>query len=243
MKELTKEEIRSINDKIKQEYTAKHVLQCMTSIVGSMLNAGDNGNTDFPSWDEVENNYIYNVDLSDSYESYSYDQLEEKREGLLDELQELTSIEYDADAIKRDAELDWFIEEVEQVIEELGNWFLEEEEDRIAFPEEWLKFSPDKTERSFVSIQVKAETLIQDLNTVRDAESEPADIMEWWLVDSSMYQHLQEQGEAVLCVDNFNYFWGRQASGQSIYIDGVIHEILDSMRALHGQENDWSKFI
>ena len=240
MKELTKEEIRSINDKIKQEYIAKHVLQCMTSIVGSMLSAGDNGNTDFPCWDEVENNYIYNVDLSDSYESYSFDQLEEKREDLLQALANYSGVECDLWYARTDnGDLDSYLDEVREKIEEIDSNY----ETGIAPVVDHSNGKMSSQYLQWLESKSRAESLISDLEVVRDAESEHAEIMEWWLVDSSMYQHLQELGEAVLCVDNFNYFWGRQTSGQSIYIDGVIHEILDSMRALHGQENDWSKFI
>ena len=50
------------------------------------------------------------------------------------------------------------------------------------------------------------------------------DVMEWWLIDSWLAERLKEQGEVI--IEEYGcYWWGRQSSGQAIYMDGVIQEI------------------
>ena len=47
------------------------------------------------------------------------------------------------------------------------------------------------------------------------------DVMEWWLIDSWLAERLKEQGEVI--IEEYGcYWWGRQSSGQAIYMDGVI---------------------
>ena len=48
--------------------------------------------------------------------------------------------------------------------------------------------------------------------------------MEWWLIDSWLAERLKAQGEVI--IEEYGcYWWGRQSSGQAIYMDGVIQEI------------------
>ena len=50
------------------------------------------------------------------------------------------------------------------------------------------------------------------------------DVMEWWLIDSWLAERLKEQGEVI--IEEYGcYWWGRQSSGQAIYMDSVIQEI------------------
>ena len=50
------------------------------------------------------------------------------------------------------------------------------------------------------------------------------DVMEWWLIDSWLAERLKEQGEVI--IEEYGCFWwGRQSSGQAIYMDGVTQEI------------------
>ena len=50
------------------------------------------------------------------------------------------------------------------------------------------------------------------------------DVMEWWLIDSWLAERLKAQGEVI--IEEYGcYWWGRQSSGQAIYMDGVIQEI------------------
>ena len=55
--------------------------------------------------------------------------------------------------------------------------------------------------------------------------SEPQEIYEWWLVTQWFYEKLKAQGEPVLCHDDFNHWWGRTTTGQSIMLDHVIDDI------------------
>ena len=50
------------------------------------------------------------------------------------------------------------------------------------------------------------------------------DVMEWWLIDSWLAERLKREGEVI--IDEYGcYWWGRLASGQAIYMDGVIQKI------------------
>ena len=50
------------------------------------------------------------------------------------------------------------------------------------------------------------------------------EVFEWWLVSPYLARELKQQGEVI--IDALGcYWWGRQSSGQAIYMDGVIQEI------------------
>lgn len=49
-------------------------------------------------------------------------------------------------------------------------------------------------------------------------------ILEWWLVDSWLAEQLLQHGEVVI-TDYGCHWWGRQSSGQAVWLDGVIREI------------------
>ena len=58
---------------------------------------------------------------------------------------------------------------------------------------------------------------------------ENSEVLEWWLVTPYMAELLKEKGEVILS-DYDCYWWGRQTSGQALYMDGVIQEIAEHMR-------------
>ena len=58
---------------------------------------------------------------------------------------------------------------------------------------------------------------------------ENSEVLEWWLVTPYMAELLKEKGEVILS-DYGCYWWGRQTSGQALYMDGVIQEIAEHMR-------------
>lgn len=66
-------------------------------------------------------------------------------------------------------------------------------------------------------------------------ESEPQEILEWWIVTKHLYTKLKDKGEPVLEWGN-NYYWGRTCSGQAIMLDGVISSICAEMEILDGQK-------
>ena len=95
--------------------------------------------------------------------------------------------------------------------------------------------------------QISEETHERNCELIQDAksdfgriESEPQEILEWWSVDSMMFENLKEKGEPVLEYANLN-LWGRTCSGQAILLDHVITEIAADMGILEGQENDWNR--
>ena len=51
-----------------------------------------------------------------------------------------------------------------------------------------------------------------------------SEVLEWWLVTPYMAELLKENGEVILSTHDC-YWWGRQTSGQALFMDGVIQEI------------------
>ena len=64
------------------------------------------------------------------------------------------------------------------------------------------------------------ESLLDSLQNL----DENSEVMEWWLVTPYMADMLREKGEVILA-DYDCYWWGRQTSGQALYMDEVIQEI------------------
>lgn len=53
------------------------------------------------------------------------------------------------------------------------------------------------------------------------------EIFEWWLTTSWLANRLKEHGEVV--IDALGcHWWGRQSSGQAIYMDSVIQRIAEA---------------
>ena len=64
------------------------------------------------------------------------------------------------------------------------------------------------------------ESLLDSLQNFNDS----TEVLEWWLVTP----YLKEKGEVILS-DYDCYWWGRQTSGQALYMDGVIQEIAEQI--------------
>ena len=63
---------------------------------------------------------------------------------------------------------------------------------------------------------------------MRHDESLLDSIMEWWLVTPYMVELLKEKGEVILAAYDC-FWWGRQTSGQALYMDWVIQRIAEQM--------------
>lgn len=61
-----------------------------------------------------------------------------------------------------------------------------------------------------------------------DEDEDGEEYYHWYLVDSSTAGWLQEHGESILRTC-YGDFWGRQCSGQAIYIDSVIEKIASEL--------------
>ena len=71
---------------------------------------------------------------------------------------------------------------------------------------------------------MNAQRIVQNCVLKNQSTVIPDDVMEWWLIDSWLAERLKEQGEVI--IEEYGcYWWGRQSSGQAIYMDGVIQEI------------------
>ena len=55
--------------------------------------------------------------------------------------------------------------------------------------------------------------------------SDPQEVMEWWLVDSWLGDRLKELGHVIL-TDGQSTWWGRCCTGQGIILDGIMQRIV-----------------
>ena len=60
-------------------------------------------------------------------------------------------------------------------------------------------------------------------------DSEVQEILEWWLVTEWFSEKLAKKGEPILRADG-SFYWGRTTSGQAIYIDSVIKDIVKDLK-------------
>lgn len=66
------------------------------------------------------------------------------------------------------------------------------------------------------------------------------EVYEYWFVTGYLFDKLKDYGQ-VVCDSPYGYIWGRQTTGQSILLDGIISRICAEMEILEGQKYDWSK--
>jgi hypothetical protein len=73
--------------------------------------------------------------------------------------------------------------------------------------------------------QAKDLNIIDDDFKKEDYEAGQQEIFEWYIISGWLAEKLKEQNEPILSYDDFNYFWGRTTTGQSIILDSVITNI------------------
>jgi hypothetical protein len=76
-----------------------------------------------------------------------------------------------------------------------------------------------------------------------DGETCGQEIYEWWVVDSYLFDWLQEKKEPVIEDFQNHKVWGRTTTGQAISIDGVIRNICHDMEILYGQKYSWADSV
>ena len=60
---------------------------------------------------------------------------------------------------------------------------------------------------------------------MRNGQQATPEVFEWWLVTESFANILADEGEVI--VNKYNcHWWGRTTTGQAIYMDGVIEDIV-----------------
>lgn len=103
---------------------------------------------------------------------------------------------------------DWenCIEECENVISEIENEIFELEE---AIKERELN---------------QFEEMKQELDELNTIEPNMHEVLEYWSIDSWLWEKLKDKGEVCFETPN-SYIWGRTTTGQAILLDSVICEI------------------
>ena len=80
------------------------------------------------------------------------------------------------------------------------------------------------------------ENIENDIEELQNAQEQPQEVFEWWIVSSYMARKLQEAGAVIIDGENI---WGRTTTGQAILLDGIISNICSDMEILEGQKNEW----
>jgi len=87
-----------------------------------------------------------------------------------------------------------------------------------------------QTDRDFCnSCGEPAESLDRETGECRECyedNRQAQDIYEWWIVSGWLEVMLRKHGESILS-NTYGNWWGRGATGQAIFLDGVIREIYD----------------
>ena len=58
-----------------------------------------------------------------------------------------------------------------------------------------------------------------------DEDDQCQEVLEWWLIDNRLSRFLSEQHQPIL-ENDFGIWWGRCTSGQAVYADSVIEDIV-----------------
>ncbi|MBE9599878.1 hypothetical protein [Pedobacter sp. MC2016-24] len=93
----------------------------------------------------------------------------------------------------------------------------------------------DEQNASYLEQSEKLEEQIDDL---RYASEQYAEVYEWWICSSWLSRRLQEYDQIII-IDGNNAYWGRCTTGQAILLDLVISRICADMEILEGQVNMW----
>jgi len=83
------------------------------------------------------------------------------------------------------------------------------------------------------------DTIESEIEELKNLESEPQEIFEWWAVSEYLYDKLKDMGHCVVDAGSC-YVWGRCTTGQAILLDHCISQICADMGILEGQANSWA---
>lgn len=78
----------------------------------------------------------------------------------------------------------------------------------------------------------------QRLEFMHNQDVSSKEVYEWYFVTDRLASDLELKGEVIVRYFN-SPLWGRQTTGQSISMDGVINDIAIDMEILEGQVNEW----
>lgn len=79
---------------------------------------------------------------------------------------------------------------------------------------------------SLIKYEENEEEINDYLKYETDIEYSKKEFYEAWLVDSFMLNKLEEEGELIINYKDCEQWWGRQTTGQTIWLDGVIQDIV-----------------
>lgn len=124
----------------------------------------------------------------------------------------------------------WAIESVYEFADDNG---IELDEDpRKMTLEELCDIVDPDADSTVESLREEIESIREDdwKDQIREwSEENPAEPLEWWLVDSWLAGQLQEMTQEPVLDNDFGYWWGRTCSGQSIACDPTFYLLAESL--------------
>ncbi|MCH7471804.1 hypothetical protein IIA79_02500 [bacterium] len=73
------------------------------------------------------------------------------------------------------------------------------------------------------------------------ADGQPPEVLEWWIITAWTAEQLQALGEVVMESPHGVWLWGRQCTGQAVYMDHCWGAIAEGMEILAGQRYSWDE--
>lgn len=129
-----------------------------------------------------------------------------------------------------------YSEEISSLKEKLDELNIELDELEGALESE--EISEEEYEERKEELEEKINEIENEIEDLEAKQEETPEIYEWWIVSYWLGKKLKEYGEVVI-YDGLDYIWGRQTTGQAIYLDYVIHKICEELKILEGQQNEW----
>lgn len=115
-------------------------------------------------------------------------------------------------------------EEIEEATEKIDNIKYSD-----AYSELDTKYMNDelteKEEEDYNNLNKQIEELESKIEELEQEQEDPQEIFEWWVVSDWLASKLEEYGEPILKSD-YETWWGRTCTGQSIKLDYIIEKIV-----------------
>jgi uncharacterized UPF0160 family protein len=212
-----------------QRLVNNEVHYCLSSLAEECFTKG------IFEYEDIENAFYYRLDLSDGEQYVSYDELPDlivEYSNRKDDL-EFEIEDHKSNIATAEEEMQEWIDKLES-LKEGRDACMENTEAWDEFVRDIAEADREIAEYENIIAEYESEMAgpIADLANVEDdlylmehAEEEPQEIFEWWIVSDWMANHLSSKGCPILRSDYIT-LWGRTTTGQAIYMDGVIQQIV-----------------
>lgn len=196
--------METVTQSVLREFVEREVGVCVTREIEYILRMSwDDSNAPY-SWDDVEN---FNGPDTDDWDIDLCREFLDDHGGDYPDPNPFEMDKEDLDEFAEENEIDW--------------------SDIVKYYEDGYISVQDKR---LIVITVIDEGEAEGLDAWREAvrecaEENPPEIFEWWTVSNWLADKLYAKGECVIRNRFSPSLWGRQTTGQAIFLDGIIGEI------------------